>query len=165
MLENLEKVQGATQSYIDMFGKAMQGLPGANQDAIANFKTYLERQVAANRDFGEKLVRAKDFQEAFRIQVEHFQSQLKVVAEDASNFGSQRRPRKSAQDDKWNFCLTTAIIAVNRRSHEQTTPPEPLTGLQGEGGSGRHQGRPYYRPTGGAFRRPSQPDHDMEIAA
>src|ERR1700758_1177103 len=75
------------------------------------------------------------------------------------------RPRKSAQDDKWNFCLTTAIIAVNRRSHEQTTPPEPLTGLQGEGGSGRHQGRPYYRPTGGAFRRPSQPDHDMEIAA
>jgi hypothetical protein len=36
MLENLEKVQGATQSYIDMFGQAMQGLPGANQDAIAN---------------------------------------------------------------------------------------------------------------------------------
>jgi hypothetical protein len=41
----------------------------------------------------------------------------------------QSRPRKSAQDDKWNFCLTTAIVAVNRRNHEQTTPPEPLTGL------------------------------------
>jgi hypothetical protein len=27
----------------------------------------------ANRDFGEKLLREKDFQEAFRIQVEHFQ--------------------------------------------------------------------------------------------
>ena len=89
MLENLEKVQGATQSYIDMFGKAMQGLPGANQEAIANFKAYLERQVATNRDFVEKLVRAKDFQEAFRIQVEHFQSQLKVVAQDASKFGTQ----------------------------------------------------------------------------
>jgi hypothetical protein len=38
MLEKLEKVQGATQSYIDMFEKAMHGLPGANQDAIGNFK-------------------------------------------------------------------------------------------------------------------------------
>jgi transposase len=35
---------------------------------------------------------------------------------------------------------------VNRSNHEQTTPPEPLTGLQAEGGSGRRQGRPYHRP-------------------
>jgi hypothetical protein len=89
MLENLEKMQGASQSYIDMIEKAMQGLPGANQDRIADFKTYLERQVAANRDFLEKLLRAQNFQEAFRIQVEHFQSQLKTVAEDASKFGAQ----------------------------------------------------------------------------
>src|SRR6516165_9813931 len=73
--------------------------------------------------------------------------------------------RKSAQDDKWNFCLTTAMIAVNRSDHEQTTPPEPLAGLQGEGGPGRHQGRPNDRPAGRAFRRPPQPDHGMEIAA
>jgi hypothetical protein len=89
MLENLEKMQGVSQSYLDMFEKAMQGLPGANQERIADFKTYLERQVAANRDFLEKLLRAKDFQEAFRIQVEHFQSQLKAVAEDARTFGAQ----------------------------------------------------------------------------
>src|SRR6201997_5366513 len=38
----------------------------------------------------------------------------------------ESRLRKSAQDDKWNFCLTTAIIAVHRRDHEQTTAPEPL---------------------------------------
>ena len=89
MLENLEKVQGATQSYIDMFEKAMQGLPGANQNAIANFKAYLERRVAANHDFAEKLLHAKDFQEAFRIQVEYFQSQLKAAAEDASQVGAK----------------------------------------------------------------------------
>jgi hypothetical protein len=89
MLENLEKVQGATQSYIDVFEKAMKGLPGANEERITAFKVYLERQVAANRDFVEKLLRAKDFQEAFRIQVEHFQSQLKTVAEDASKIGAQ----------------------------------------------------------------------------
>jgi hypothetical protein len=77
----------------------------------------------------------------------------------------ESRSRKSAQDDKWNFCLKAAIIAVNRRNHEQTTSPEPLTGLQGEGGAGRHQGRPNHRPTGGAFRRPSQSDYGLEIAA
>jgi len=89
MLENLERVQSATQSYIDTVEKAMRGFPGANEDQIATFKAYLERKVAANRDFVEKLLRAKDFQEAFRIQVEYFQSQLKAAAEDASQIGAK----------------------------------------------------------------------------
>jgi hypothetical protein len=89
MLENLEKVQGATQSYIDMVEKAMRGFPGADEDRIATFKAYLERRAAANHDFLEKLLRAKDYQEAFRIQVEYFQSQLRAVAEDASKIGTQ----------------------------------------------------------------------------
>lgn len=46
--------------------------------------------------------------------------------------GDVAAPRKSAQDDKWNFCLTTAIIAANGRDHEQTITPEPHTGLQGQ---------------------------------
>jgi hypothetical protein len=89
MLENLERVQGATQSYIDMVEKAMRGFPGADEDRIATFKSYVERRVAANHDFAEKLLRAKDFQEAFRIQVEYFQSQLRAVSEDASKVGTQ----------------------------------------------------------------------------
>ena len=89
MLENLEKVQGATQSYLDTVEKAMRGFPGADEDRIATFKAYVERQVATNHDFAEKLLRAKDFQEAFRIQVEYFQSQLRAVAEDASKIGNQ----------------------------------------------------------------------------
>ena len=89
MLQNLERMQNATQSYLDTIEKAMRGFPGANEDQITNFKAYLDRQVAANRDFLEKLLRAKDFQEAFRIQVEHFQSQLRVAAEDASQIGTK----------------------------------------------------------------------------
>ena len=89
MLQNLERMQNATQSYLDTIEKAMRGFPGANEDQITNFKAYLDRQVAANRDFLEKLLHAKDFQEAFRIQVEHFQSQLRVAAEDASQMGTK----------------------------------------------------------------------------
>ena len=89
MHENLDKVGSATQSYLDIFEKTMRGLPGANQEQIGTFKAYIERQVAANRDFGEKLLGAKDFQEAFRIQAEYFQSQLKACAEDAAQFGAK----------------------------------------------------------------------------
>ena len=72
-----------------MVERAMRGFPGADEDRIATFKAYLERQVAANHDFVEKRLRAKDFQEAFRIQVEYFQSELKAVAENASQIGTQ----------------------------------------------------------------------------
>jgi hypothetical protein len=41
-------------------------------------------QVAANRDFVERLLRARDFQEAVRIQVEYLQSQLKAAAEESA---------------------------------------------------------------------------------
>ena len=89
MLENLEKVGTATQSYLDIVERTMRGFPGANQEQISTFKAYIERQVANNRDFGEKLLRAKDFQEAFRIQAEYFQSQLKACAEDATQIGAK----------------------------------------------------------------------------
>lgn len=89
MLENLEKVQSATQSYMDTVEKTMRGFPGANDEQIATFKAYIERKVAANLDFVERLLRAKDFQEAVRIQVEYLQSQLKAAAEDASQIGTK----------------------------------------------------------------------------
>ena len=89
MLENLEKVGTVTQSYLDMVERTMRGFPGANQEQISTFKEYIERQVAANRDFGEKLLRAKDFQEAFRIQAEYFQSRLKACTEDAAQIGAK----------------------------------------------------------------------------
>ena len=89
MLENLEKVGGATQSYIDMVEKIMRAFPGANEEQIGTLKAYIERQAAANRDFCEKLLRAKDFQDAFRIEVEFFQSQLKAAAEEATQIGAK----------------------------------------------------------------------------
>ena len=89
MLENLERVGVATQTYIDMVERTMRNVSGANQQQIGTFKAYLERQVATNRDFGEKLLHARDFQEAFRIQVEYFQSQLKAAAEDATRIGAK----------------------------------------------------------------------------
>jgi Phasin protein len=87
MIENLEKSRSATQNYLDMIEKTMRGFPNAREDQIGVFKAYIERQVAANHAFVDKLLRAKDFPEAFRIEVEYFQAQLADAAENVSQFG------------------------------------------------------------------------------
>lgn len=46
-------------------------------------------------------------------------------------------------------------VPANQSENEQMTPPASLSGLQGEGGSGRRQGEPNHRPAGRAFRGPS----------
>src|SRR5947207_2256431 len=80
--------------------------------------------------------------------------------------GILSRLRKSEQGDKWSFCLTAGKIGPRiRRDDEQTSTPESLTGLQGEGGAGSHQGRPDGSPTGRVFRRSPQSDYGVEIAA
>ena len=50
-------------------------------------------------------------------------------------------PRKSGQFDKWIFCLTPARWPRIRRSDDEAHASEPHTGLQGESGLGRDQGR------------------------
>ena len=89
MIDTLEKSRSATQKYLELFQTTMRGFPNAKEDQIGAFKAYVERQVAANHGFVEKLLRAKDFREAFRIQAKFFQSQLKAAAEDATQIGAK----------------------------------------------------------------------------
>src|SRR5215204_5282473 len=78
----------------------------------------------------------------------------------------ESRSRKSAQDAKWNFCLTAGTMGPRiRREHEQTRTPEPHRGLQGEGGACRRQGRSNGGPACRAVRRPPQPNHSVEGTA
>jgi hypothetical protein len=89
MIDMLERSRSATQGYLDLFDTTMRQFPNAKEDQVGAFKAYIERQVAANHGFVDKLLRAKDFQEAFHIQVEYLQSQMKAAAEDATQFGSR----------------------------------------------------------------------------
>jgi len=57
----------------------MRLLPGANEE---------QTHLATSREFMERLLRAKDFQEALGIQVEHFQSQVTASAEEATQIGA-----------------------------------------------------------------------------
>jgi hypothetical protein len=89
MLENLKGVRSATQSYVDLVKTTMRSFPNSNEEQISAYKRYVKRQVAANHAFVDKLLRAKDFQEALRLQVEYFQSQMKAGAEDAAQIAAK----------------------------------------------------------------------------
>ena len=89
MHENLEKVGGATQSYIDMVERTMRAFPGANEEQIGTFKAYIERQAAANRDFCEKLLRAKDFQDALAFRSNFSVPVEGAAAEEATQIGAK----------------------------------------------------------------------------
>lgn len=89
MIETVERSRSAAQSYIDLFERTMKSLPNANPEQIATFKDYLERQVTDNHAFADRLLRAKDLQEAFGIQTDYVQAQLKNATENAGQFSSK----------------------------------------------------------------------------
>jgi len=77
------------QSYLDLVEQSMRGFPNVSEQKVGEFRAYLEQQVAANHTFVDKLLHAKDFPEAFRIQVEYVQSQIKAAAENATQLGTK----------------------------------------------------------------------------
>jgi hypothetical protein len=52
----------------------------------------------------------------------------------------KRWPGKFRQADKWNFCLRAAKVPPIRSDNGKTSTSDPQSGLQGEGGTGCHQG-------------------------
>jgi hypothetical protein len=52
MLENLEKVQSATQSYMDTVEKTMRGFPGANDGQISDLEPGFTRQACGPKGAG-----------------------------------------------------------------------------------------------------------------
>jgi hypothetical protein len=54
----------------------------------------------------------------------------------------ERWRRKSAHRDKWTLCGSNRGLSAreSRDDHQQETTAEPLTGVQGQGGGGHHQG-------------------------
>lgn len=89
MVDTLEKSRKATQSYVDLLDRTMRSLPCANETRADAFRAYIERQVAANHAFVDKLLHARNFQEAWRMQGEYFQLQLKAAAEEATKLDAK----------------------------------------------------------------------------
>lgn len=54
--------------------------------------------------------------------------------------GDRGGSRNLNSGDKWIADLTAAMLAAKRKQDEQATPPEPQSGIQGQGGAGCCEG-------------------------
>jgi phasin len=76
----------AQQTASSFEGKGATVRAGA-KDISTKAVTYAEKNVAASLDYAQKLLHAKDVGEVMRIHSEYVQSQMKALAEQASEMG------------------------------------------------------------------------------
>lgn len=85
LTENLGKIRKASAEYFQLLEKGSSQLPIADQ--ARQFSDALQRNVMASFDLCDKLINAKDPQDAMRIQSEFFQAQMRAMTDQARSMG------------------------------------------------------------------------------
>jgi phasin len=78
----------AAQRATGVAGEVAKTSEGGAKSVSAHVLSYTERNVNAAFDLAQKLVKAKDPQEALALQSEYLKSQLAVLQEQAKELGS-----------------------------------------------------------------------------
>ena len=94
-----EEAGEAVDSYLNLLQKTISSYPSGGTELGEKLKDYVEKNIAAARDYMRKLSQAKDFQDVIRIQTELMQSQLRHLASKlkalAKPIPKQRRMRST----------------------------------------------------------------------
>ena len=87
LAETLERLRKASAEYFDLLEKGLgySQLPVADQ--AKQFCGFMQRNVTATFDLGDKLIKAKDMQDAVRIQSDFFQEQMRSLTDHAKSMG------------------------------------------------------------------------------
>ena len=78
----------ASAQYFDLLEKGLSSSPLPAADQAKQFCGLMQRNVTATFDLGDKLIQAKDMQEATRIQSEFFQDQMRSLTDHARSMAS-----------------------------------------------------------------------------
>jgi phasin len=87
LTESNERLRKASDEYFTLLERGLASSPLPIADQAKQFCDQLRRNVAATFDLGDKLVQAKDVQDALRIQSEFFQDQMRAMTEQARSMG------------------------------------------------------------------------------
>jgi hypothetical protein len=79
--ETKEQALGAADTYFDFLQKTISSFPSGGTEVGEKLKSYAERNVASTREFIKHLSRAKDFEDALRIQTEFMHAQMQAFGE------------------------------------------------------------------------------------
>lgn len=78
----------AAQKTVDTFEGSANTVQASAKDATRKTLSYAEQNIAAAFDLAQKMVRAKDVQEAMQIQAEFVRSQFEAMQTQMKEFGS-----------------------------------------------------------------------------
>jgi phasin len=87
LTEALGRLRKANAEYFELLEKGLSAspLPIANQ--AKEFSSFMQRNVSATFDLGDKLIHAKDVQDALKLQAEFFQDQMRALTDHARTMG------------------------------------------------------------------------------
>jgi phasin len=87
LTESLERLRKASAEYFELLEKGLSSSQLPVADQAKQFCGYMQRNVTATFDLGEKLIQAKDMQDAVKIQSQFFQDQMRSLTDHAKNMG------------------------------------------------------------------------------
>jgi len=84
----IDGFMGAAQKTVDTLEGQANTVQSSAKDATRKTFTYAEQNIAAAFDLAQKMVRAKDVQEAMQYQAEFVRSQFEAMQAQMKEFGS-----------------------------------------------------------------------------
>jgi phasin len=84
----IDGFMGAAQKTVDTLEGSASTVQSSAKDATRKTFTYAEQNIAAAFDLAQKMVRAKDVQEAMQYQAEYVRAQFEAMQAQMKEFGS-----------------------------------------------------------------------------
>ena len=87
LTETLGRLRKASDEYFGLLEKGLSSSPLPIADQAKQFCGFMQRNVTATFDLGDKLINAKDIQDAVRIQSDFFQEQMRSLTDHTKTMG------------------------------------------------------------------------------
>jgi len=87
LTESLGRVRKASTDYFDLLEKGLSSSPLPIAQPARELCGFMQRNVSATFDLGDKLIQAKDVQDAFKIQSDFFQDQMRAMTDQTRSIG------------------------------------------------------------------------------
>lgn len=81
------RLRTVSEDYFDLLEKGLSSSQVPFAEQAKQFCSFMQRNVTATFDLGDKLLQAKDIQDAIRIQTEFFQDQMRSLTDQAKGMG------------------------------------------------------------------------------
>lgn len=87
LTESLGRLRKGSEEYFGLLEKGLSSSPLPIADQAKQFCNFMQRNVTATFDLGDKLTQARAVQDALKMQSEFFQDQMTALTEQAKNMG------------------------------------------------------------------------------